>query len=213
MREMKQKVKSKTKILQKKQLRKKDLLFKSKKRKSRRRSLAPQDKFKSITDHSKRKENVRKYHKYKWECMSDSSDDSHERDQSYSSSPRYKKAHFKRLNLDSLMKCDLVDKNKTVQKEDYFKSEFKKAHAEILDMKGKLNKTKAALDIKNKENDEIIGQVQTCKKKLKHLKYYKEKTRDYKVKLKQASKEMQELEIENNRKSAQCYFNRYSTYL
>lgn len=200
MRETKQKCKSKTKLLTKKQLRKRDLSLKAKKNKSRRRSCVPQEKRKTIIDHIRRKESVKKHYKHKWECLSDSSDESHDQYNSESTSPKQAKAHFKRMTLDSSMKCDSVDKSKTVHKEDYFKSEFKKAHSEILEMRNKLSKTKTALELKTSENNEIKQQFLALKKKFKHYKYYKEKTKEYKLKLKQASKEMQELEIENNRK-------------
>lgn len=75
MRETKLKGKSKTKLLTKKQLRKRDLSLKAKKNKSRRRSCVPQEKRKTIYDVIKRKESVKKNYKHKWECLSDSSDD------------------------------------------------------------------------------------------------------------------------------------------
>ncbi len=91
------------------------------------------------------------------------------------------------------------EENKTIHKQDYFKGELKQAHSEILDLKEKLDKTREFLDLKNEENHVIKAEIIGLKKKYKHFRYYKEKSKEYKEKLKQASKNIQNLEIENNR--------------
>lgn len=180
---------------------KKDTPKNQEKSKSRKRSWAAGDKRRTLVDHLKRKEAIKKFQKHNYaDLSSDSSYWKNSKPNSFSSSPKLKRTRFKRLTLDSSIKWDSVEKNKTFNKDDFFKTEFKKTQSELLEVKNKLYKLQHSYDLKSSEVEEARNEASALKKKMKSYKYYKDKARLYKEKLKHASLEMQKLEIENNSK-------------
>jgi hypothetical protein len=94
---------------------------------------------------------------------------------------------------DSSLKFDSANKNMTFHKDEFYKHEFQRVQGELIDIKNKLYQTKQIC--KNK-HEKVINCNQ---KKLQNYKYYKDKTKEYKMKLRDASKQLQKLEIENTR--------------
>lgn len=186
---MKYKSKSRCKINTKKPLKRKELSVKQKRSRSARRSLAPSEKRKTILEHLKRKQAIKRYNKYaNNESLTEDSYDMYS-SHSSSSSPNLKKTRFKRLTLDSSLKCDSADKNKTFHKDNYFKDEFTKAQAEIVELKSKLRKANAKLEDREVNTGTIKQEIASLKKKMKNYRYYKEKAKEYRTQLKEASKQ------------------------
>ena len=140
---------------------------------------------------------LRSENKRKWESISETSLPSNTRRYSLSSSPKFKRKKIRKTIRDNSDNIS-TEENKLYNKNDYFKSEFKKAQVEILELREQLGNAKNAFEMKDKEIEELRKELESYKKRQKHYKYYKEKGREYKEKLKKASKEIQSLEIENN---------------
>lgn len=127
--------------------------------------------------------------------MSSLSEDSYGVSDSSSSNNNQKK--FKRYTLESNSKKKADANKKLSTKDEFFKTEFKKAQDELMDTKNMLYDLQFNLDTKITELSESKRENNALKKKMKNYKIYKEKAKQYKHKLKEASRDIQTLEVKH----------------
>ncbi len=160
---MANKSKSKAKLLTKKQLRKRDLSYRTRKSKTRRKSAAA-EKRKAIIEHLKSREPLKKFRKRKYSSLSSHSASP----SSFSSpnSPKFKRKKLKSKKIDSSL-LNPSPRPRTLKKQEFFKSELKKAHAEIIDLRALLAQSNTALIISEKEMELCKKETKSLKKKIK----------------------------------------------
>ena len=188
--------KSKSKLVSKRRTSKRNLSFKEKKSRSRRRSLAPLEKQKRCISRSKWKEkSINHKKKEQTQELTDSSSDNDRRSDRASTVKR-RRIHFKKESLGS---DDLESpKERRNKKERFFKNKFKRTQAELIQMKSRIYELEFNLESKINELSLAEQEASELRKKLKNYKYYRDKTKEYKTMLKEASIELQDLQIQNN---------------